>query len=254
MQGPLSYMTCGRISGLSSIVPLLSHLHCLLTSIHIRSIVCSDKNTMFNAVNTEAQVSLSIERTDAIKYWEETAWKKARGGSGGSSLSSDDVRQFDFLEDSNGSPLSAARLRQLRKLAGQCYRELANRADVYGGRIHHWSGDANVRQVEFMKAQLYPSFPEFRLCESDWKLQQFLIQHYPSWYKNNKQAVAIKPEDTSPATTPSPEGKIPAKRPAADGAEAAIKKPAIKRPKLSLINPLYVTIFASSAHFGCCLM
>lgn len=223
---------------------------------HTRSRLCSDKSTVFNAADTQAQVSAPIERTEAIKYWEETAWKKARGGSGGSSLSLDDVRQFDFLEDVNGCPLTAARLRQLRKLAGQCYRELASRADTYGGRIHHWGGDANVRQVEFMKSHLYPSFPEFRLCESDWKLQQFLIQHYPSWYKNNKQLIlSVKSEDTSEsASTPSPESKIPTKRPAADGAEVSIQKPSIKRSKLSLVNPLYVGVCSiPSTYFGCCL-
>ena len=41
-------------------------------------------------------------------------------------------------------------------------------------------------------------FPEFALCENDWKADYLATTHYPLWYSNYVRGVAIKEEAEEP--------------------------------------------------------
>ena len=41
-------------------------------------------------------------------------------------------------------------------------------------------------------------FPEFALCENDWKADYLATTHYPSWYSNHVRGVVIKEEAEEP--------------------------------------------------------
>lgn len=119
------------------------------------------------------------------------------------------------METVEGEPMSETRLGQLRTALIQCYNYIDRFPEQFTGRrIAIWKGDSDISHVEFIRRKLYPAFPELRLCESHWKLNEFLIQHYPSWQKNH--GVGAKVKDEIKEETPAPRHQIPSKRTATD--------------------------------------
>lgn len=114
------------------------------------------------------------------------------------------LKTSDFMEDETGAQLSTGRLNEINDVLQLCYVDLLNRAPLPGyGIIEKWGRDAGIMAVNFVAINIYPRFPEFRLCDAGWKLTHYLKQHYPSWKKNREQEMgAIKVEISRPSVPP----------------------------------------------------
>ena len=147
-----------------------------------------------------------LKRNDNITYWSKAEWQSAWSTPG--KVAPGGVRKlkpYDFLEDELGALVNGERRAALCEFAELCYTELLYHARESGGHIiETWSRDASMKALNFIAINLYPRFPELRLCEGDWKLQAFLIQHYPSWMKNRKQEAAALKQEIRELSLPPP--------------------------------------------------
>lgn len=127
-----------------------------------------------------------LERPDNVRFWTEEQWREYVKAVGGQPLSDGSkLKLVDFVEDADGVLITSDTRSSLNDILELCYNELLNRAHKPGGGvIKTWAADGNSSAFNLIAANVYPRFPEFRLCHADWKLQAYLVQHYPSWSKN----------------------------------------------------------------------
>ena len=59
-------------------------------------------------------------------------------------------------------------------------------------------GKADMDILCHLHREMHVKFPEFALCENDWKADYLATTHYPSWYSNHVRGVAIKEEAEEP--------------------------------------------------------
>jgi hypothetical protein len=101
-----------------------------------------------------------------------------------------------FIEDADGNPVDGYRLKDMlnhQRAIWTIFRNM-QRAPLSWGKA-----DAEVAHI--YHHEMCMKFPEFMLCESDWKADHLATEHYPSWYNNHVKAVRIE-EDPNTDTLP----------------------------------------------------
>ncbi|KAI0682525.1 hypothetical protein BC835DRAFT_1311479 [Cytidiella melzeri] len=136
-----------------------------------------------------------LPRNKNVVYWDKHVWLKALNGPDRVNLGGAKPKTFDFLEDEESVTLSTAKRNELNEFAELCYSDMLRRPHEFGVVIEHWSRDSTTKTFNFVAINLYPRFPELRLCDADWKLRAYLVQHYPTWYKNRKEECATQKQD-----------------------------------------------------------
>jgi hypothetical protein len=128
-----------------------------------------------------------------VRYWSKSQWKAAAESTKGAvdhSRSREIVRgkkavaqgqnnACTYIENENGEPVDGYRLSAIRQLARTIWVKFAE----MGLAPATW-GKASLTLVNEYKAEMRRQFPEFRLCENDWKVQQLATTDYPSWHSN----------------------------------------------------------------------
>ncbi|KAI0699677.1 hypothetical protein BC835DRAFT_1412461 [Cytidiella melzeri] len=142
-----------------------------------------------------------LPRNENVVYWDKHVWLNALNGPDRVNLGGAKPKTFDFLEDEDGVTLSTAKRNELNEFAELCYSDMLRRPHEFGVVIEHWSRDSTTKTFNFVAINLYPRFPELRLCDADWKLQAYLVQHYPTWYKNRKEECATRKQDLDRSRT-----------------------------------------------------
>ncbi|KAG6895852.1 hypothetical protein C0992_012054 [Termitomyces sp. T32_za158] len=108
-----------------------------------------------------------------VRFWMEVEWtewveKCRRKG--------EHIDKLGFLTDSDGAPLSKTRSKRISGVAKMNWNEMKQ----HSMHPSSWKKKTSKAQ-EFFKHQMMTEFPEFRLADNDWKLEQFAIVRYPDW-------------------------------------------------------------------------
>jgi hypothetical protein len=92
-----------------------------------------------------------------------------------------------YVENENGRPVDGHRLTAIRQLARKIWNKFA---DV--GQAPLTWGKANMNFTNEYRREICRQFPEFRLCENDWKAELLATENYSSWYSNRFGSKAKK--------------------------------------------------------------
>lgn len=85
-----------------------------------------------------------------------------------------------FMEDEKGNVVDGYRAKAMRDLARAIFEEFsANGIDVSS-----YCNGMPYTAKEFFRTKMATKFPEFRLCEGDWKADAVAITTYPGWKKS----------------------------------------------------------------------
>jgi hypothetical protein len=162
-----------------------------------------------------------------VRYWSKSQWKVATESAKGvmdPSKSRDVIRgkklvaqgqnqSCTYIENENGEPVDGYRLSAIRQVVRVIWVKFAE----MGVAPASW-GKASLTVANEYKAEMRCQFPEFRLCENDWKVQHLAMTDYPSWHSNYF------------GDTDKKESKK--KRPSLRGQDDATGDPLAKKPKV----------------------
>ena len=122
-----------------------------------------------------------------------------------------------YIEDANGEPVDGYKLRDI------CSHARAVWANIHAiGRAPSSWGKADAEVAQHYRHEMRVKFPEFTLCENDWKADQLATEHYPSWYSNHIKGGEVNNEGMASA------GKSTSKRPSSIEMTAVSSKRAKK--------------------------
>jgi hypothetical protein len=94
-----------------------------------------------------------------------------------------------YVEDSNGTPINGNRAAEICKLSRALFAQFSES----GVAPKTWS-KASITTIDFYKQEMRNRFPELRLCESNWKIDQIATDTYPSWHTYYTKQLAAKQE------------------------------------------------------------
>ncbi|KAL6308759.1 hypothetical protein BKA93DRAFT_822055 [Sparassis latifolia] len=99
-----------------------------------------------------------------------------------------------YVEEVDGTPISGARVDEIRKVARSIWAHLAS---IQLTPLM-W-GKASVVAARLYNDEIARTFPELQYCASNWKAEQIGIDNYPSWrnYRAHK-AAGVKQEEVDP--------------------------------------------------------
>ena len=97
-----------------------------------------------------------------------------------------------YIEDADGEPVNGWRLRDI----------LAHARAIWSSfhsvkRAPQTWGKANAEVAQVYRREMRTRFPEFSLCDNDWKANQLATEHYPSWYHTHVKATKSNEEETT---------------------------------------------------------
>lgn len=145
-----------------------------------------------------------------VNYWYRRDWlNNIKDGGNSTDIGMEPVRgktlmskginkNAKYIEDAAGNPVDGYRLRDIRSHARAiwaCFQNVGRAPSTWG------KADAEIAQA--YRREMRAKFPEFALCECDWKADLVATEHYPSWYSTHVKGVE--------ANLPGPTGS---KRPA----------------------------------------
>ncbi|KAF8799949.1 hypothetical protein BYT27DRAFT_7263333 [Phlegmacium glaucopus] len=126
------------------------------------------------------------------RYWTQSSWteyKKNQLNQGST------IFGLGFLCDADGNRVSKDRLDAMTKRAKQLWNTLfRHRQDPFT-----W-GKKGDFVADFFSRQMRNSFPEFGLCEGNWKADAFAIVRYPDWSSKVRSSGTILQEKPVPKT------------------------------------------------------
>jgi hypothetical protein len=154
------------------------------------------------------QVDIQLKRADHpdIRFWTRGEWMKYLKNSSGdlSSFAPESVRgrtlvsqginkTAKYIEDNSGNPVDGYKLKDMLTHMRSLWSSLLslNRAPTTWGK-------ADIEILRHFRREMRVKFPEFALCENDWKADYLATIHYPSWYSNHVKGVKIKGEAEEP--------------------------------------------------------
>ena len=173
------------------------------------SLAASPFNFNFNgSSSSSADIQLTRDNYPNVKFWYRQDWLNhiKEGGNStdvgevvrGKSLMSKGINKTaKYIEGVDGKPVDGYRIRDIRFHARGMWAnfQTVGRAPPTWGRA-----DAEVSRVYRREMRL--KFPEFALCENDWKADLLATEHYPSWYSNHIKTEDIKAEVTADPALP----------------------------------------------------
>lgn len=149
------------------------------------------------------QVDIPLKRAEypGIRFWTRPEWmnylKNTGDSSGygtesirGRSLVSQGINKTaKYIEDDSGNPVDGYKLKDMLTHMRSIWSNLLllNRAPTTWGK-------ADMEVLRHFHREMRVKFPEFALCENDWKADYLATTHYPSWYSNHVRGVTIKEE------------------------------------------------------------
>ena len=166
----------------------------------------------------------------SVKFWTRESWQEdSRSKQGDSDASAttkdkDIPAKYSFLQYNDGTPVTLARLNQMRSAARSIYEEMLKN----GTAPMSWDSQVPAESRDLFYARMEKKYPELRLCEDHWKSNQIAIIQYPGWKQARRKqfsaleapSKAVKVEDT---TSISPIGDT--KTPSMQAPNSSSKKP-----------------------------
>jgi len=136
-----------------------------------------------------------------VRFWRRSQWKahndKHKGVTdptsnvnavrGKTAVSQGENVATLYVEDENGQPVDGHRLTSIRQLARKIWNKFAD----IGQAPPSW-GKANMNFTNEYRREMCRQFPEFRLCENNWKAELLATENYSSWYSNRFGSKAKK--------------------------------------------------------------
>jgi hypothetical protein len=149
------------------------------------------------------QVDIPIKRADypGIRFWTRPEWMNyLKNGSDSSSSGTESIRgrtlvsqginkTAKYMEDGSGNPVDGFKLKDMLTHMRSIWSSLLslNRAPTTWGK-------ADMETSCHFRHEMRVKFPEFALCENDWKADYLATTNYPSWYSNHVRG-ATKSEE-----------------------------------------------------------
>jgi uncharacterized protein (DUF2132 family) len=153
------------------------------------------------------QADIPLKRADysGVRFWTRPEWMSYLKSSGdstnfgtesvrGKTLVSQGINKTaKYIEDASGNPVDGYKLKDMLTHMRSIWSSLLslNRAPTTWGK-------ADMEILRHFRREMRVKFPEFALCENDWKADHLATTHYPSWYSNHVRGVAIKEETEEP--------------------------------------------------------
>ena len=149
------------------------------------------------------EVDVPLKRADypGVRFWTRAEWmddlkntgdssssgKLAENSRGRTLVSQGINKTAKYIEDVNGNSVDGHKLRNMLNYMRSIWSTLLtlNRAPTTWGK-------ANMETLRHFRREMCTKFPEFALCDNDWKADCLATTHYPSWYSNHVKSVAIK--------------------------------------------------------------
>lgn len=177
-----------------------------------------------------------------VKFWYRQDWFNHVKDSGNSTdiaaafvrgktlISKGINKNAKYIETEDGQPIDGYRLRDIRAHARAVWEgfRAVHRAPLSWGKA-----DAEISRL--YRHEMCSKFPEFRLCDNDWKADLLATTDYPSWYNNHVKDFEIKVEatmDSDSAVLPGSKRPLSAGPSTSKGAEPMVKP---KKVKVSLV-------------------
>ena len=167
------------------------------------------------------QVDIQLKRADypGIRFWTRPEWTNHLKNNGdstsfgtessrGRTLMSQGINKTaKYIEDGSGNPVDGYKVKDMLTHMRSIWLSLLslNRAPATWGK-------ADIEILRHFRREMRVKFPEFALCENDWKADYLATMHYPSWYSNHVRGVTIKEEVEEPGA----DQPVRSKRPAAE--------------------------------------
>jgi hypothetical protein len=135
-----------------------------------------------------------LERCDYphIKFWTRKEWdaEKENDGSmqvnqvapcrGKTRMANGENVALKFVEDQHGNAVDGIRVGKIRELARTVWTHLRD----LGQAPPTWKQGSHLVH-SYYRSQMYTIFPELRLCDSHWKVDQIAIFSYSGWYRTH---------------------------------------------------------------------
>lgn len=172
------------------------------------------------------QVDIPLKRADypGVRFWTRREWMNhlknncdsssfGTESSRGRTLMSQGINKTaKYIEDGSGNPVDGYKLRDMLTYMRSIWSSWLslNRAPTSWGK-------ADLEILQHFRREMRVKFPEFALCENDWKADSLATTHYPSWY--HVRGVTIKEEAEEPDADQPARSKRPAEQPTAGKAK-----------------------------------
>ncbi|KIL69126.1 hypothetical protein M378DRAFT_7845 [Amanita muscaria Koide BX008] len=179
---------------------------------------------------TDMDIQLERSHYPLVKFWMRSQWN---GGS-----------RTSYLEDEDGEPVLDSRIREIRQHIAQKVDEVKkHKPAVLAKRWTYVNMD--FRQAFYRNLCL--TFPEFALCDNNWKAKAMLSTWYSDHFRNNRPADHVKTEDDT-STNIVKEEKGKRRQGTVDESAPPPKKfkstptafPALKNPLLNMTTPIVI--------------
>ena len=115
---------------------------------------------------------------DAVRFWRKSEWRNFEEGE---RKRNRNTVKFSFICDESGESVPSSRIDEMGDAAKLAWNEL-----------HHfrlapttWAKKID-RANEYFSNTMRTKFPELRLCQGDWKLQEFATERYPAWCRYSR--------------------------------------------------------------------
>jgi hypothetical protein len=147
--------------------------------------------------------ALSQANFTNVRFWTKRDWSSfqkvakgisdanctKRGERGNARASHGENVMMQYVEDEQGNPISGDRAGEIRRAGRSLWTQLA----TAGVAPKTWT-KADMNSSEFFKHEMRKRFPELRLCEANWKIEQIAIDYYPSWHTHHSKEAIVKRE------------------------------------------------------------
>lgn len=115
---------------------------------------------------------------DAVRFWKKSEWRNFEEGE---RKRNRNTVKFSFICDESGESVSPSRIDEIGDAAKLAWNEL------YHFRLAPTTWAKKIdRANEYFSNTMRAKFPELRLCQGDWKLQEFATERYPAWCRYSR--------------------------------------------------------------------
>lgn len=115
---------------------------------------------------------------DSVRFWKKSEWRNFEESE---RKRNRNTVKFSFICDEFGESVASSRIDEIGDAAKLAWNEL-----------HHfrlapttWAKKID-RANEYFSNTMRTKFPELRLCQGDWKLQEFATERYPAWCRYSR--------------------------------------------------------------------
>lgn len=110
------------------------------------------------------------------KFWTKDDWKNYQKNCDARNRT---YGKLDFMTDEHGEAVGRSRLAAMSTRARELFMTLRrHERDPVTWRTR------GAEEAEYFSNCMNAAFPEFKLCENDWKVQAFATERYPDWCKD----------------------------------------------------------------------